>query len=187
LLSYLGVVEARQGNLDAAATANQRVLEQLPGNLQALRNLAIIARDQDRLDAALDYVEQALAANAAAAPEEIAGLHQLAAEIYQRQGNTEALLGELEAVRQLIPTDLNTLQTLSSLYAMQGNQAKVLEMTQALMALDPQNYQYMLDAGMALLNLARGPEALPLFQQAKTLAPAEQQAAIDALITQAGG
>ena len=55
------------------------------------------------------------------------------------------------------------------------------------MALDPGNYQYMLDAGMALLNLARGPEALPLFEQAKTLAPAEQQAAIDALIAQAGG
>lgn len=32
-----------------------------------------------------------------------------------------------------------------------------------------------------------GWEALPLFEQAKTLAPAEQQAAIDALIAQAGG
>jgi hypothetical protein len=55
------------------------------------------------------------------------------------------------------------------------------------MALDPTNYQYMLDAGMALLKLARSQEALPLFQQAKALAPAEQQAAIDALIAQAGG
>jgi hypothetical protein len=38
-----------------------------------------------------------------------------------------------------------------------------------------------------LLNLERRPEALTLFQQATSIAPAEQQAAIDALITQAGG
>lgn len=187
LLSYLGVIEARQGNLDAAAAANRRLLELLPGNLQALRNLAIIARDQGNIDQALTYVEEALAASGAASPEEVAGLHQLAAELYQRQGNTEALLRELEAVRQLLPNDVNTLRSLSSIYAAQGNQTKALEIAQALLALEPTNYQYMVDAGMALLNLARGPEALAMFQQARALAPADQQAAIDALIAQAGG
>jgi len=187
LLSYLGVVEARRGNLDAAAAANQRLLELLPGNLQALRNLAIIARDQGKVEEALTYVQAAIDASAAASPEELAGLHQLAAELHQKQGDTEALLRELEEVRQLLPNDVNTLRSLSSLYAVRGDQAKVLEVTQTLMALDPTNYQYMLDAGMALLKLARSQEALPLFQQAKALAPAEQQAAIDALIAQAGG
>ncbi|MCB9119422.1 MAG: hypothetical protein H6640_06800, partial [Caldilineaceae bacterium] len=52
---------------------------------------------------------------------------------------------------------------------------------------DPNNYQYPVNAGMALLGLERRDEALAMFQQAKTLAPAEQQAAIDALIQQAGG
>lgn len=186
LLSYLGVIEARRGNLDAAAAANQRLLELLPGNVQALRNLAIIARDQGKVDEALTYVQAAIDTGAAA-PAELAGLHQLAAELYQQQGDTDALLRELEQVRQLSPNDVNTLRSLSSLYAVRGEQAKVLETSQALMALDPTNYQYMLDAGMALLKLARAPEALPLFQQARALAPADQQAAIDALIAQAGG
>ena len=187
LLSYLGVIEAREGDLNAAAAANQKLLELLPGNLQALRNLAIIARDQGNVEQALAYTQEAIAASSAASPEEAAGIHQLAAELYQRQGDTASLLRELEAVRQLLPNDINTLRTLSSLYAMEGNQTKVLEMTQALMTLEPGNYQYMLDAGMALLNLARGPEALPLFQQAKALAPADQHPAIDALIAQVGG
>ncbi|GIK75404.1 MAG: hypothetical protein BroJett021_43920 [Chloroflexota bacterium] len=185
LLSYLGVVEARQGNLEAAAEANRRLLELLPGNVQALRNLAIIMRDQGDLEQAMAYTRQALAV--AGSIDEQIGLHQLAAELYQRQNNSEGLIAELEAIRQLAPEDINTLRSLSSLYATRGDQTKVLEITQRLMALDPGNYQYAVDAGIALLNLARGPEAVALFQQAKTLAPAEQQAAIDALIAQAGG
>jgi tetratricopeptide (TPR) repeat protein len=185
LLSYLGVVEARQGNLDAAADANRRLLELLPGNVQALRNLAIIMRDQGDLEQAMAYTQQALAV--ASSVDEQIGLHQLAAELYQRQNNSEGLIAELEAIRELAPGDINTLRSLSSLYATKGDQTKVLEIAQSLMALDPGNYQYAVDAGIALLNLARGPEAVALFQQAKTLAPAEQQAAIDALIAQAGG
>jgi len=185
LLSYLGVIEARQGNLDAAAAANRRLLELLPGNVQALRNLAIIARDQNDLEQAMAYNRQALAV--AGNPEEQIGLHQLAAELYQRQGDTEGLIAALEAIRQLAPGDINTLRSLSSLYATQGNHTKTLEIAQSLIALDPGNYQYVVDAGIALLNLARGPEARVLFQQAKTIAPADQHAMIDALIVQAGG
>ncbi|MCB0054959.1 MAG: tetratricopeptide repeat protein, partial [Caldilinea sp.] len=186
LLSYLGVIEARQGNLDAAAAANERLLEIVPGNVAALRNLAIIARDQGDLDKALDLTRQGLAA-AQGSPEELRTMHQLAAELYQRQGDTPALIAELEAIRQLDPNDAGTLQTLSTLYSAQGDNANALQIAQSLMALDPNNYQYPVNAGMALLGLERRDEALAMFQQAKTLAPAEQQAAIDALIQQAGG
>jgi len=183
MLSYLGVVEARQGNLEAAAEANRRLLELLPGNAQALRNLAILARDQGDLEQAMAYTRQGLAS--ATSLEDLIGLHQLAAELYQRQGNVEGMIAEMEAIRQLAPNDLNTLRTLSSLYATTNNQEKVLEVTQALMALDPNNYQYAVEAGMALLRLNRRSEALTIFQQAKTLAPPEQQPAIDALIAEA--
>ena len=186
LLSYLGVIEARQGNLDAAAAANERLLEIVPGNVAALRNLAIIARDQGDLDKALDLTRQGLAA-AQGSPEELRTMHQLAAELYQRQGDTPALIAELEAIRQLDPNDAGTLQTLSTLYSAQGDNTNALQIAQSLMALDPNNYQYPVNAGMALLGLERRDEALAMFQQAKTLAPAEQQAAIDALIQQAGG
>lgn len=183
MLSYLGVAEARQGNLEAAAEANRRLLELLPGNVQALRNLAILARDQGNLEQAMAYTRQGLAS--AAALEDVIGLHQLAAELYQRQGNVEGVIAEMEAIRRLAPNDLNTLRTLSSLYATTNNQEKALEVTQALIALDPNNYQYVVEAGMALLRLNRRSEALTMFQRAKTLAPPDQQPAIDALIAEA--
>lgn len=183
MLSYLGVAEARQGNLEAAAEANRRLLELLPGNVQALRNLAILARDQGNLEQAMAYTRQGLAS--AAALEDVIGLHQLAAELYQRQGNVEGVIAEMEAIRRLAPNDLNTLRTLGSLYATTNNQEKALEVAQALIALDPNNYQYVVEAGMALLRLNRRSEALTMFQRAKTLAPPDQQPAIDTLIAEA--
>ena len=64
---------------------------------------------------------------------------------------------------------------------------KMLEIAQALMGLEPSNFQYALEAGIALLRLERRSEALALLQQAKTLAPPDQQPTIDALIAQANG
>jgi len=186
LLSYLGVIEARRGNLEAAAEANERLLALLPGNVAALRNLAIIARDQGDMEKALELTRQGLVA-AQASPDELKVMHQLAAELYQRQGDTAALIVELEAIRQIDPSDANTLQTLSTLYAAQGDNANALQVAQSLMALDPNNFQYAVNAGLALLSLDRRNEAAALFQQAKALAPADQQAAIEALIQQAGG
>ncbi|MFO7633103.1 MAG: tetratricopeptide repeat protein, partial [Caldilinea sp.] len=185
LLSYLSVIEARQGNLDAAADANRRLLELLPGNVQALRNLAIIMRDQGDLEQAMAYTREAIAASSSV--DELTGLHQLAAELHQRLGDTAGMIAELEALRQLAPTDINTLRTLSSLYATTNDQEKTLEIAQNLMALDPANYQYAVEAGMALLRLERRSEALAVLQQAKTIAPPDQQAAIDALIAEASG
>jgi tetratricopeptide (TPR) repeat protein len=185
LLSYLGVVEARQGNLEGAAAANRQLLELLPDNLQALRNLAILLRDQNDLDQAMNFTRQAIAV--ATAPEDLAGLHQLAAELFQRQNNTEGMVAEMEKVRQFLPNDINTLRTLSSLYTATGNSAKMLEIAQDLMGLEPSNFQYALEAGIALLRLERRSEALALLQQAKTLAPPDQQPTIDALIAQANG
>jgi len=186
LLSYLGVIEARRGNLEAAAEANERLLEILPGNVAALRNLAIIARDQGDVDKALELTRQGLAA-AQNSLDDLKVMHQLAAELYQRQGDTAALIAELEAIRQIDPNDAVTLQTLNTLYAAQGDNTNALQIAQSLMVLDPNNFQYAVNAGMALLGLGRSNEAVTLLQQAKALAPADQQAAIDALLQQAGG
>ena len=61
LLSYLSVAQARQGDLAGAVATNQRLLELVPGNVAALRNLAILARDQGKPEEALQWVDQALA------------------------------------------------------------------------------------------------------------------------------
>ena len=46
---------ANKGDLEGAANANLKTLELLPNNAAAMRNLAIIRRDQGKLDEALRY------------------------------------------------------------------------------------------------------------------------------------
>ena len=58
--SGLALVEARLGDTDAAREANKKVLELAPGDLDTLRNLAILERDAGNIEAACGYVEQGL-------------------------------------------------------------------------------------------------------------------------------
>ena len=68
-----------------------------------------------------------------------------------------------------------------------GNDAKVIEIEQQLMQLDPQNYQHPLAVAQALLRQQRNQEALTMAQQALALAPEDQKAVIQQLVTQLGG
>ena len=112
LLSYLSVALARQGDLDGAAAANERLLEIMPSNVGALRNLAIIARDQGKPDEALNWVDQAIAVAGPGNVADLKPLYQLAAEIYQAQGQTDQVLAQYEQMRALDPNDVAVLQTL---------------------------------------------------------------------------
>lgn len=186
LLSYLSVAQARTGDLAGAAATNQRMLELMPGNVAALRNLAIIARDQGKPDEAMDWLTQAIAA-AGQNPADLKPLYQFAAELYQTKGDTAQVIAQYEQIRQLDPSDANALATLAGLYTAQPNDAKVVEIGQALMALDPQNYQHPLLVAQAQARLNRIPEALTAAQQALTLAPEDQKAVIQQLIQQLSG
>ena len=55
------------------------------------------------------------------------------------------------------------------------------------MQLDPQNYQHPLAVAQALLRQQRNQEALTMAQQALALAPEDQKAVIQQLVTQLGG
>ncbi len=187
LLSFLNVVLANQGDLEGAAAANLKTLELLPNNPAAMRNLAIIRRDQGNLDEALDWANKALAATDPGAVAELKTIHQLLGELYQRQGRTDLLIEQYEQIRQLDPADATALQTLSSLYGSVQNDPKLVEVNQALAQIEPQNYVYPLVIAQALQRLGRTPEGLPYAQQALTLAPEEQKAAVQALVQQLGG
>ena len=186
LLSYLSVAQARQGDLAGAVATNQRLLELVPGNVAAMRNLAILARDQGKPDEAMQWVNQALAA-AGQNGADLKSLYQLAAELYQAQGNTTEVITQYENIRQIDPNDTAALSTLSGLYVATGNDAKVVEIEQQLMQLDPQNYQHPLAVAQAMLRLQRNQEALSFAQQALALAPNDAKAAIQQLVTQLGG
>ncbi len=186
LLSYLSVAQARQGDLAGAVTTNKRLLELMPGNAAALRNLAILARDQGKPDEALQWLNQALT-SAAQDPAELKSLYQLAAELYQAQGDTAQVIAQYENIRQVDPNDATALTTLSGLYAAAGNDAKVVEISEQLIQLDPQNYQHPLAAAQALMRQQRNQEALPFAQQALALAPDDQKPVIQQLVAQLGG
>ena len=186
LLSYLSVTQARQGDLAGAVATNKRLLELVPGNVAAMRNLAILARDQGKPDEALQWVNQALPA-AGQNPSDLKSLYQLAAELYQAQGNTTEVITQYENIRQVDPNDAASLSTLSGLYLATANDAKVIEIEQQLMQLDPQNYQHPLAVAQALLRQQRNQDALSFAQKALALAPDDQKAAIQQLVTQLGG
>jgi tetratricopeptide (TPR) repeat protein/O-antigen ligase len=186
LLSYLSVAQARKGDLPGAVATNMRLLELVPGNVAAMRNLAILARDQGQPDEAMQWVNQALAAAGQNATE-LKPLYQLAAELHQAQGDTAQVIMQYENIRQIDPNDATALSTLSGLYAAAGNDAKVVEIGQQLMQLDPQNYQHPLAVAQALMRQQRTQEALSLAQQALALAPDDQKPVIQQLVAQLGG
>jgi tetratricopeptide (TPR) repeat protein len=186
LLSYLSVAQARQGDLPGATATNQRLLELMPGNIAALRNLAILARDQGQPDVAMQWLDQALAA-AAGNPGELKALYQLAAELYQAQGDTAQVIAQYENIRQVDPNDAAALATLTGLYTAQGNDAKVVELGQQLLALDPQNWQHPLAVAQALQRQGRTQEAITFAQQALALAPDDQKPIVEQFIAQLGG
>lgn len=186
MLSYLSVIQARNGDLDAAAATNKRMLELMPGNVAALRNLAVIARDQNKPDEALDRLNQAIAA-AGQNPGELKPLYLFAAELYQARGDTAQVIANYERARQMDPNDAGVIFTLLNLYTAQQDDAKIAELGQTLMAVEPQNFQYPLVVAEALARLNRPQEALPFAQQALTLAPEEQKAGIQELVQQLGG
>jgi len=186
MLSYLSVVQARAGDLAAAAATNEQILALAPGNATALRNLAVIARDQGDLEAALAWAQQGIAANAGNVAE-VKPLYQVAAEVYQLQGNLPEAIVTYEQLRQIDPNDTATLQVLLNFYMQQGEDARVVEIAQTLSTLEPTNFLHPWQAAQALIRLNRPQDALPYAQQALTLATPEQQPAIDALIQQISG
>ena len=186
MLSYLSVVQARNSDLVAASQTNEQILALTPGNPTALRNLAVIARDQGDLDGALAWAQQGIAANTGNVAE-VKPLYQVAAEIYQLQGKSAEAIATYEQLRQVDPNDVATLQTLINFYIQQGDDTRVVEVAQALAALDPANFLYPWQAAQALVRLNRAQEALPYAQQALTLATPEQQQAVNLLIQQITG
>ena len=118
---------------------------------------------------------------------EVKPLYQVAAEIYQLQGNLPEAIATYEQLRGLDPNDTTTLQVLLNFYVQQADDAKVVEIAQALAALDPTNFIHPWQAAQALVRLNRLQEALSYAQQALPLASPEQQPAVDALIQQITG
>jgi tetratricopeptide (TPR) repeat protein len=76
---------------------------------------------------------------------------------------------------------------LSDLYNLLGNDARVVEIAQTLMQLDPTSFEHPLSAAQALQRLGQGEAALNYANQALALAPVDAQEAITELIQSLNG
>ena len=117
-------------------------------------------------------------------PDDVKQFRQLEADIYQSAGQTDQVIAQYEQIRQIDPKDINALQNLTNLYGSKQDMNKVLEVSQALIGLEPQNYQHMLVAAQAMQKLGQADNARKMAEQALALAPADQKASIQKFIAE---
>lgn len=187
LLSYLGVAKARTGDLEGAVRANEMVLELQPNNVNAMRNLAVLYRDLGDVDQAIVWIERGLASTGDPNSDEARSLRRMAAELYQSAGRVDEAIAQYEQLRQDNPNDAATLNALYTLYRARENWDAALETLQALVTLEPDNYQHPLALAQLMEQLGRKDDALAYANQALTLAPDDQRQAIAQLIATLGG
>ncbi len=184
MYSFLGVAYARAGDIEAAIDANLQVLEIQPNNVVAIRNLALLYRDNEQPDQALEWLEHGFTVLGENDANNIRQLRQLAAQLYQAEGNTAKVVEQYEAIRAVLPEDLETLKALSNLYNSMQDDRKVVEIAQALMALEPNNYQHPLNIAQALKRVDQFDNARQFGEQALALASAEQRPAVENFLSE---
>lgn len=175
--SYLGVVLARQGDLEGAVQANLEAVEIAPNDLVTLRNLALLYRDLDQPEQAINWATRALDRVGGDTNTEMQ-MRQLLLGLYQTMGNLDGMVEQYEAMRALSPENLGVLNQLVTLYLQQTRQNEALEVLQALSQLEPTNYEHPLRIAQIYTNLANVAVARQFAQQALQLAPADQAPAV---------
>ncbi len=185
--SYLGVSRFELGDLEGAAEANLEVLALQPTNTGAMRNLAVIYQDLSRNDEAISWAEQAVAATAPEQATEIRRLRNLLIELYQAEGDTAGETAQYEALRQLAPEDVATLNELQSLYREQENWSSAVEVLRTLSVIEPTNYAHPLGLAEVLQQAGQPEDARAFAEQALALAPEAERPQITQLISALGG
>jgi tetratricopeptide (TPR) repeat protein len=153
-----------------------------PGNLGAMRNLAILYRDMGDMESAIEWTERAIAVTPENNVEEIKTQRNLAAQIYQQAGMDDLVLAQYEQLRQIDPNDPDTLNSLYGLYVAKENWNAAIEVLQNLVTLEPNNYQHPLALAQILQQIGQPQDALTYANQALALAPDDQKASITQLI-----
>ncbi len=187
--SYLGVLQARSGDLDDALETNLALVERNPNDANAVRNLIILYRDREEYEEALAWSERGIALGQAQNMDATfrTDMHRLRIDIFNRQGNTEDVLAEYEAMQQLNPTDVGLLSELTNLYLQKNQPAQAAGALQRLGELQPENYIYPFQLAQLYQSLGQTEDAIEAAQRAQTLAPADQKSMVEELLAQLGG
>ncbi|MBP7963974.1 MAG: tetratricopeptide repeat protein [Caldilineaceae bacterium] len=179
--SYLGVVLARQGDLQGAVDANLEAVDLAPTDLVTLRNLTLLYRDLNQTEVAVEWGLRALANVGGDTATEMQ-MRQVVAGLYQILGNFDGMAQQYEGMRVLAPNDTGVLNQLVNLYLQQSRQNDALETLQALSTLEPTNYEHPLRIAQIYAQQAQVDAARQFAQQALQLAPAEQLPAVQQFV-----
>ncbi len=185
LKAFLGVVQAREGDLEEAIQTYRALVEEQPNDLNSLRNLAVLYRDAGRPDEALAWAQRFLEVARQLGndpPHVVLPVYRLMAEIYQQRGEMEPLLQVYEAMAQAAPEDVQVLTDLAALYIQAERYEDAIPWLQKLMALDPDNYRYPLQMAQLYAQMGEYTAARSLAQQALEQAPPEEQEPIRQLL-----
>lgn len=181
LQAFLGVVQAREGDLEDAIQTYRALVETQPNDLNSLRNLAVLYRDAGQPDEALTWAQRFLEVARQLGndpPHVVLPVYRLMAEIYQQRGEMESLLQVYEAMAQIAPEEIPLLTDLAALYIQAERYGDAIPWLQKLMALDPDNYRYPLQMAQLYAQMGEYTAARSLAQQALEQAPPEEQASI---------
>ncbi len=179
--SYLGVVLARQGDLQGAVEANLEAIDLAPNDLITLRNLTLLYRDLNETEVAIEWGLRALANVGSDTATEMQ-MRQVVAGLYQLLGNTDGMVQQYQGMSALAPEDTGILNQLVNLYLQQTRQNEALEVLQRLSGLEPTNYQHPLRIAQIYAQLAQVEVARQFAQQALQLAPADQLPAVQQFV-----
>ncbi len=186
IFSYLGVAQARAGDLQGAIDSDLRVIELEPNNVGALRNLMLLYRDAGDLDNALQYGQMAVDVTNPDRINELIQIRQVLSEIAGQKGDVEQLLAQYEALRQLNPNDAAMLENLGALYVEREEWNRAVEVYQALMVLEPDDYRHPYILAQILAQVGQTENARLFIEQAIELAPADAQTDLVAFLDTLG-
>jgi Tfp pilus assembly protein PilF len=112
-----------QGDRDKAEALFREAINECPGNVQALNNLAVVALSKGDRKRAQGYLKESLEIK----PDFLEARHNLA-ELYSLDGNFRKAAKELEAILKFKPDDVPSLKRLAELYVLTGEREKAKDL-----------------------------------------------------------
>jgi tetratricopeptide (TPR) repeat protein len=185
--TFLSVAQARSGQLDEALATNLALIERNPNDATAVRNLAILYRDLQEYDEAIRWAERGIELAQNQNTQLGLDMHRLLIEVYNRQGETEKVLPQYEAMQAFAPEDVGILTTLLSLYVQNGRMTDATRVLQNLEALQPDNYVHSLQLAQIYQELGETASARESAQRALSLAPEGEKPSIEQFLATLGG
>ena len=171
----------------AQLTPISRYSDLEPNNIGAMRNLALLYRDQGDYPQAIEWANQAIDATN---PERISDVKQLRSvliDIYSITEDDDQIVAQYELIRDLDPEDIQNLQTLNQFYMQRQDWNKAVDTLRALYALQPDNYRHPLAIAQVLQQVGQTDEAIAFARQALELAPDSQKQEIEQFIALMAG